>query len=224
MARSLATGGGRFVTLEGPDGAGKSSQAERLGQRLRDASADHLLTREPGGTRLGEQVRRLLLEGEAIGHDALSDALLFNAARRQLVSQVIAPALAAGTHVVCDRFSDSTLAYQGYGEGAPLDTLRMLAEVATGGLAPDRTLLLDLPAEQGLERRLGGPRSDVTRFESGQRHDREFHRRVRQGYLALAAADPDRWRVIDATRPPDEVAEDVWEQVRDLLAGETGVG
>jgi dTMP kinase len=219
MARSLASGGGRFVTLEGPDGAGKSSQAQRLGDRLRDEGAEYLLTREPGGTTLGEQVRRLLLEGEAVGHDALSDALLFNAARRQLVSQVIHPALAGGRLVVCDRFSDSTLAYQGYGEGAPLDVLRLLAGIATDGLQPDRTLLFDLPPERGLERRLGGPQAELTRFESGLRHDLEFHRRVRHGYLEMAAAEPDRWRVIDATRAPDEVAQEVWAQVRDLLTG-----
>lgn len=220
MARRIAAGIGRFITLEGPDGAGKSSQAERLGQRLRDEGADPLLTREPGGTGLGEQVRRLLLEGEAVGHDAIADALLFNAARRQLVSQVIAPALAAGRIVVCDRFSDSTLAYQGHGEGAPLDILRYLAGVATDGLQPDRTLLFDLPPEQGLDRRRGGPQADMTRFERGQRHDLDFHRRVRRGYLELAAAEPDRWRVIDATKGPDEVATAAWQQVRDLLAGE----
>lgn len=219
MARRIAAGSGRFITLEGPDGAGKSSQAERLGQRLRDEGADPLLTREPGGTRLGEQVRGLLLDGEAVGHDAMSDALLFNAARRQLVSQVIAPALAAGRVVVCDRYSDSTLAYQGYGEGAPLDVLRLLAGVSTAGLQPDRTLLFDLPPEQGLDRRLGGPQAEMTRFERGLRHDLDFHRRVRQGYLEMAAAEPDRWRVIDATQAPEEVAGEVWQQVRDLLVG-----
>lgn len=219
MARRIAAGSGRFITLEGPDGAGKSSQAERLGQRLRDEGADPLLTREPGGTRLGEQVRGLLLEGEAVGHDAISDALLFNAARRQLVGQVIAPALAAGRVVVCDRYSDSTLAYQGYGEGAPLDILRVLAEVSTGGLQPDRTLLFDLPPEQGLDRRLGGPQAEMTRFERGLRHDLDFHRRVRQGYLEMAATEPDRWRVIDATAAPEDVAAQVWQEVRDLLVG-----
>lgn len=219
MERSIASVAGLFVTLEGPDGAGKSSQAERLGRRLRAEGVDPLLTREPGGTALGEQVRGLLLEGEAVGHDALSDALLFNAARRQLVSQVIAPALAAGRLVVCDRFSDSTLAYQGYGEGAPLDVLRRLAGIATGGLQPDRTLLFDLPPEQGLDRRLGGPQAELTRFENGLRHDLEFHRRVRQGYLEMAAAEPERWRVIDAARAPDEVADEVWAEVRDLVTG-----
>lgn len=219
MARRIPARSGLFITLEGPDGAGKSSQSERLGQRLMADGADPVLTREPGGTGLGEQVRRLLLEGEAVGHDGISDALLFNAARRQLVSQVIAPALAADRVVVCDRFTDSTLAYQGYGEGAPLDILRLLAAVATDGLAPHRTLLFDLPPEQGLDRRLSGPQAEMTRFERSLRHDLDFHRRVRQGYLDMAAEEPDRWRVIDATRAPDDVAAEVWQHVRDLLAG-----
>jgi dTMP kinase len=219
VARRIPARSGLFITLEGPDGAGKSSQSERLGQRLMADGADPVLTREPGGTGLGEQVRRLLLEGEAVGHDGISDALLFNAARRQLVSQVIAPALAADRVVVCDRFTDSTLAYQGYGEGAPLDILRLLAAVATDGLAPHRTLLFDLPPEQGLDRRLSGPQAEMTRFERSLRHDLDFHRRVRQGYLDMAAEEPDRWRVIDATRAPDDVAAEVWQQVRDLLAG-----
>jgi dTMP kinase len=207
-----------FVTLEGPDGAGKSSQAQQLAQRLREGGRDVVSTREPGGTLLGERIRRLLLEGDDVG-DPLSDALLFNAARRQLVSDVLRPALERGAIVVCDRFADSTLAYQGYGAGVSLPALRQLADLATGGLAPDRTLLFDLPPEAGLARRASGPSDDVTRFELAERHDLAFHQRVRDGYLEMAAAEPQRWRVVDASRPPAEVADAAWTALADLLPG-----
>lgn len=207
---------GIFITFEGPDGAGKSSQASALADRLREGERALLLTREPGGTELGERVRELLLSVTA-EHDALTDALLFNAARRQLVRDVLAPALAGGGIVICDRFADSTLAYQGYGSGASLSALRALAEVATDGLRPTRTVLLDLPAEIGLARRFGGSADQLTRFETSDAFDRAFHERVRAGYLELAAQEPDRWRVVDASLAPDEVASRVWEQVRDLF-------
>ncbi len=208
---------GRLITLEGPDGAGKSSQAEALAERLRGAGVEVVLTREPGGTQLGEQIRQLLLHGTGADRDPLSEAALFNAARRQLVVELIAPALERGAWVICDRYADSTLAYQGYGSGAPLEHLRRLAEVATGGLSPDRTLLFDVPVETGLARRVGGPAAGLTRFEQHERHDVEFHRRVREGYLALAAAEPARWRVIEASSEPSAVAAAAWEAVTDLL-------
>ncbi|MDQ3937884.1 MAG: dTMP kinase [Chloroflexota bacterium] len=178
---------------------------------------DVVVTREPGGTGLGEQIRDLLLHGDASRRDPIADAALFNAARRQLVSEVVRPALERGAWVVCDRFADSTLAYQGYGAGVPLDVLQQLADAATGGLSPDRTLLLDLPPEAGLARRASGPSSDLTRFELAERHDLDYHRRVRDGYLRLAAGEPDRWRVVDASRPPAEVAEAAWEALADLV-------
>lgn len=208
---------GIFITLEGPDGAGKSSQAGALADRLRDDGREVVLTREPGGTELGERVREVLLSVNA-AHDALTDGLLFNAARRQLVRDVITPALANGAVVICDRFSDSTLAYQGYGSGASLHALRALADVATDGLAPTRTVLLDVPAEIGLARRFGGSSDQLTRFETSETFDRAFHQRVRDGYLKLAAGEPDRWRVVNASLPPDEVAARLWEAVRDLFA------
>ncbi|MDP8904225.1 MAG: dTMP kinase [Chloroflexota bacterium] len=211
----MASGG--FVTLEGPDGAGKSSQAERIAARLREHRLAVLVTREPGGTALGEQIRRLLLESTVEARDPLADALLFNAARRQLVEEVIRPALERGEWVVCDRFADSTLAYQGFGAGVPLAQLEALAQIAMGGLRPDRTVLFDLPPEVGLRRRAGGAVSDLTRFESADQHDLAFHERVRRGYLALAAEDRERWRVIDASRAPDAVAADVWAAIADLL-------
>lgn len=218
MAEHTPTG--LLISLEGPDGAGKSSQAGLLAERLRASGREVVLTREPGGTALGEQIRRVLLagaDGSAAVHDPYSDALLFSAARRQLVSELIEPALERGAIVVCDRFADSTLAYQGYGGGCDLRRLRALADVATGGLTPLRTLLFDLPVEVGLARRLSGPTVEVTRFESADAHGVDFHQRVRDGYRALAAADPARWRVIDANRPPADVATDAWRAVSDLF-------
>jgi dTMP kinase len=215
MAQSIDRRG-VFITLEGPDGAGKSSQQAYLAERLTEAGETVTVTREPGGTQLGERVRAVLLDSSA-AHDPLSDALLFNAARHQLVEDVIAPALSDGGVVLSDRFADSTLAYQGYGGGAPLDTLKVLAEIATDGLLPTRTVLLDLPVEDGLARRQGGPAAELTRFETSAAHDRAFHERVRAGYLELATAEPARWRIVDASRPPEEVAEMVWGAVRDLF-------
>jgi dTMP kinase len=207
-----------FLTLEGPDGAGKSTQATRLAERIRRTGGrEVLLTREPGGTPIGERVRGVLLRGAE--RDPLTDALLFNAARRQVVADVIGPALARGAIVVCDRFADSTLAYQGYGAGVALDSLRALADIATGGLTPNRTILLDLSPEAGLARRANGAPSEVTRFESGAGHDLAFHQRVRAGYLELAAAEPARWRVVNADRQPDAVEDAAWEAVHDLFDG-----
>jgi dTMP kinase len=209
---------GVFITLEGPDGAGKSSQAQALADRLRAEGLMVVLTREPGGTDLGEQVRQVLLHARDARRDALAEAALFSAARRQLVVEVVRPALERGEWVVCDRFADSTLAYQGHGAGAPLDALRRLAEVVTGGLQPDRTLLFDIPVEQGLDRRAGGPAADLTRFETADDRDVAFHQRVRDGYLALAAAEPERWRVIDASAEPEDVAAAAWDAVADMLS------
>jgi dTMP kinase len=194
---------GWFITVEGPDGAGKTTQAAALAEHLRNRGHDVVLTREPGGTWLGERVRELLLArtGSTATADPLTDAFLFDAARRQLVVEVLRPALAAGRTVVCARFADSTLAYQGHGAGVPLDRLRALEAVATDGLVPDLTILLDLPVEDGLGRKAPG---DVTRFEA--EFDLAFHRRVRDGFLALAAAEPGRFAVIDAASPADEVA------------------
>ena len=205
MSRTATTAAhGTFITIDGPDGGGKTTQAERLRDHLAALGLPVLLTREPGGTWLGERLRDVLLartSSAAAPTDPLTDALLFSAARRQIVGEVIRPALEAGTSVICARFADSTLAYQGYGAGVPLDRLRALADVATDGLQPDLTILLDLPVEAGLARKAPG---DVTRFEA--EFDLDFHGRVRDGFLAIAKAEPERVAVIDATASKDAVA------------------
>jgi dTMP kinase len=208
-------GSGRFITIEGPDGSGKTTQVERLAERLKATGHDVLVTREPGGTRLGEQLREILLarHGGVEPTDALTDAFLFEAARRQLVRQVIRPALDDGLIVVCGRYSDSTFAYQGFGAGVPLKTLRELDAAATDGLRPDLTILLDLPVEDGLARK--GP-DDTTRFEAEL--DVAFHRRVRAGFLELAAEEPARFLIVDATRSADLVAAEVATAVGAFLA------
>jgi dTMP kinase len=195
-----------FITLEGPEGAGKTVLARRLAGALVDRGHAVRLTREPGGTTLGERVRALLLERSTgdLAIDARADALLFNAARAQLVAEVIRPALAAGEVVLCARFGDSTLAYQGYGAGLPLDQLRGIAEVATGGQSPDLTILLDVDPEVGLRRKSPGARN---RFEAS--FDLDFHRRVRAGFLELARQEPERWRVLDSTSHVDRVFDDL---------------
>jgi dTMP kinase len=161
---------------------------------LRRAGCEVVTTREPGSTPLGEQVRRLVLDTEPrIDRTGLADALLFAAARAQHVAEVIRPALARGGVVVCDRYADSSLAYQGAGSGVPMDELRAVQRFATGGLVPDLTILLDLPVEAGLRRKS----AEVTRFEAFQ--DTAYHERVRAAFLSFAAAEPDRYAIVDAT-------------------------
>jgi dTMP kinase len=211
-------GRGWLVTLEGPEGAGKTTQAAQLRDDLEAAGRRVLLVREPGGTNLGEAIRALLLESGG-GEHAITpraDALLFNAARAQLVVEQIRPALAAGTTVLCSRFADSTLAYQGAGMGLPLEALRALEGFATGGLRPDLTLLLDLPVEIGLARKRG----EETRFEAD--FDAAFHRRVRNGFLDLARAEPDRFAVIDATASPESVRDAIRVAVAARLGRDDG--
>jgi len=194
---------GWFITIEGPEGAGKTTQTVDLAEHLGRRGLDVHVTREPGGTWLGERIREILLArtGSVARTDPLTDALLFNAARRQLVTEVVRPALEAGRTILCARFADSTLAYQGYGAGVPLGSLRALEAAATDGLKPDLTILLDLAVEDGLARKAP---DDLTRFEA--EFDLDFHRRVRDGFLALAVAEPTRFAVVDASRPATDVA------------------
>jgi dTMP kinase len=210
---------GQFITIEGPEGSGKTTQAAHVEAFLVELGVPVTLTREPGGTALGERIRGLLLDPAASRIDPLADAFLFNAARHQLVTEVIEPALATGTTVVCARFADSTRAYQGYGSGVPLDDLGRLEEVATGGLRPDLTILLDVPVEVGLARKAP---DDHTRFETA--FDLAFHRRVRDGFLAMAVAEPGRFVVIDATAPADAVAARLERAVGRLFADRRRAG
>jgi dTMP kinase len=209
-------GTGLFVVLEGPDGAGKSGAAASLVRSLRAAGHAVTATREPGGTPIGEALRDVLLRAGVAERSGLADALLFSAARAELVRQVIRPALSRGEVVVSDRYATSTTAYQGYGAGVPLDQLAALERVATGGLRPALIVLIDVSVEAGLARR-GAARGGETRFE--ELFDRAFHERVRDGYLAMAAADPDRWRIVDGTRPEAQVATEVLDIVRRRLRG-----
>jgi dTMP kinase len=191
---------GRFISIEGGEGAGKSTQSALLVAALERAGIPARATREPGGSPGAEAIRRLLLEGEGERWDAVGEALLLLAARHDHVVRLIAPALAGGVWVVSDRFADSTVAYQGYGRGLSLDDLGTLRRFAIGDFAPDLTLILDLPVELGLAR--AAARSTADRFE---RLDREFHERLRQSYRRIAADNPARCVLIDASGDPHTV-------------------
>lgn len=204
---------GLFVTFEGGEGSGKSTQVARLAARLRAMGLDPLVTREPGGTPVGEGIRALLLDHER-RPSAMTEALLMVAARAQLSAAVLRPALEAGRLVLCDRFGDSTLAYQGGGRGIDHALLLELNRAATGGLDPALTLLFDVPVGVGLERRHGSAGA-TNRLD---REPAEFHERVRARYLELAAAEPGRWRVLDATLGEDEIEARVWEAVGPRLS------
>jgi dTMP kinase len=209
---------GWFIALEGPDGAGKSGAAAALVEHLRATGRGVTSTREPGGTSLGERVRAILLNADPAPRVPEADAFLFNAARSQLVREVIVPALARGDMVVCDRFAGSTLAYQGYGAGVDLETLRWLERLSVGAARPDLVILLDVPVAVGLARRSRGDPKQLTRFEDEALHDTAFHGRVRAGFLALAADDPERWRVVDGDRHPAAVHSAIRATVDEFLA------
>ncbi len=203
-----------LVSFEGPEGSGKTTQLQLLAQHLLREGMPFVITREPGGTSIGDQIRQVLHDPLNSEMDSRTEVLLYSASRAQLVAQVIRPALAAGRLVLCDRFYDSTLAYQGYGRGLDLAVLRALTALATGGLAPDLTIYLDIEPEEGLTRRqLGG--------EEWNRLDQEalaFHQRVRAGYLELIDLEPQRWVVIDAARPVPEVQQDIQAVLRSKLS------
>ncbi len=193
----------RFIVLDGVEGAGKSTQLARLAEALRAAGEDVLATVEPGGTPVGEAIRALLLSPDYPRMTPLTEVFLFCASRAQHVAEVIRPALAAGRLVLCDRFSAATFAYQGHAGEVGEEPVLALDEAATGGLAPDMTIILDLPPEEGLRRKFGdGPRGDADRIE---RNEPEFHRRVRAGFQAYARRYPERTTIIDASGGEDEV-------------------
>lgn len=197
-----------FITFEGVEGAGKSTALAALAQALADRGLDCLRTREPGGCALGRNLRSVLLDARTQGLSGRAELFLFLADRAQHVRDVIRPALEAGQAVLCDRYTDSTLAYQGYGRGLDTDHLRLLNQMATGGLAPDLTLLLDVPVRCGLMRAGERNRAEGLVVAEG-RFDAEsidFHERVRQGYRALAQEEPERFAILDASQPPEDVA------------------
>ena len=194
-----------FITFEGPEGSGKTTQIELLSSYLKEKGYPVLATREPGGTSIGDQVRAILLDPQNTEMLPASEALLFSAARAQIVNQVIRPHLARGGIVLCDRYADSTLAYQGYGHGLELGTLHAITALATGGLKPDLTIYLDIDVEEGLRRKLAAHEASQEEWNRLDRQEMAFHRRVREGYLQMAAREPDRWLVIDATQPVEAI-------------------
>ncbi len=198
---------GFFLSVEGIEGSGKTTQVQRIAQSLRSTGQNVVLTKEPGGTPLADRIRAILLDPHEEGMDATTELFLYAASRRQHVSEVIGPSLEAGIPVLTDRYTDATLAYQGFGRLLDLDQLRTLNHWATGGIQPDLTLIYDLPEEIGLGRaRERNRNSDHLQSESRlEGEDLRFHRRVREGYLTLATSDPDRYVVIDATGSVDEV-------------------
>lgn len=198
-----------FITFEGGEGCGKSTQARLLLKKLEQQGIPTILTHEPGGTALGNEIRILLKRKQGSSISPQAELFLFAASRVQLVAELVRPALQEGKVVICDRFTYSTIVYQGYGRGLDLATVSVVNTMATGNLNPDLTILLDMPSEQGLERR----RRSKDRFEL---EDLPFHHRVREGYLKMATAEPDRWLLIDASLAKAKIAEIIWDKVRKL--------
>lgn len=207
---------GLFITLEGPEGSGKSTQARLLAEYLRGRGVDVLLTREPGGTAIGDQIRQILHSHENAAMAATTEALLYNAARAQIVAEVIRPALAANKLVISDRYADSTIAYQSYGRGLDQQQVKQIIALATGGLKPDVTFLIDVSVEEGLTRRQRG----LQRGEEWNRMDslaREFYERVRVGYFKMMREEPQRWICINGARAIEQVQAELQQQVDFVL-------
>jgi dTMP kinase len=202
-----------FITFEGGEGCGKSTQSKRLYRRLLKLAVPAILIHEPGVTALGKKISRILKwsDNRNINISPLAELLLFNVSRVQLVTEVIKPALEKGTVVVCDRFADSTTAYQGYGRGLDMAAVADANRIGTQGITPDLTVLLDIPAAEGLKRKKG---KKADRFEI---ENIGFHERVREGYSKLAKAEPKRWLVIDAQKGKEEISRIIWQKVRQLL-------
>ncbi|HEY71765.1 MAG: dTMP kinase [Chloroflexi bacterium] len=206
-----------FITFEGPDGSGKTTQIRLLAEWLREQGHEVVLTREPGGTEIGDQIRTVLHDPYNTAMDARTEILLYSASRAQHVAQLIRPSLAAGKIIISDRYADSTLAYQGYGRGLDLEVLRAVTSFATGGLTPALTVYLNITPEEGLQRRrLGGDEWNRLDAEA-----LEFHQRVRAGYLELVKQGTERWAVIDAARSVEEVQAEIRTVVQARLGKET---
>jgi dTMP kinase len=199
-----------FITFEGGEGSGKSTQARLLHRHLQRQNVPSLLTHEPGVTDLGKKITRLLKWSKDTTISPVAELLLFNTSRAQLVSEVIKPAPENGTNVICDRYADSTTAYQGYGRGLDLATVESVNKIGMSGLVPDVTFLLDIPVEEGLAR----IEKNKDRFEI---ESADFHARVREGYLKLAEQEPKRWCVIDATQSKSKIAGVIWQRIRPIL-------
>lgn len=208
---------GKFITFDGGEGCGKSTQVKRLASALAEVGVEAVFTREPGGTRLSELIRGLLREELQDPPCDKAELLLFLAARAQLVKNVIEPALAAGKWVVSDRFSDSTFAYQGYGRGLPIETLRIINDFATNGLKPDLTLLLDVAPETAIARMRGREAATATAADRIESAGAAFHARLRAGFLEMAEAEPERIVKIDANGTPDEVWGRIWKLLKPLV-------
>lgn len=197
-----------FITLEGPDGSGKSTQARLLCEYLKGRGEDVVLTREPGGTKIGEQIREIIHSHRNTEMSATTECLLYNAARAQIVAEIIRPALADDKIVIADRYADSTLAYQGYGRQLPLDYVRAAIEFATGGLVPDLTFYVDVSVEDGIARRVNGQQrgEELNRMDA---QSRDFYERAREGYEHLMRAEPQRWRRINGAQSIQQVQSDL---------------
>jgi dTMP kinase len=208
-----------FITFEGPEGSGKTTQMELLSGYFEEKGYSVLATREPGGTSIGDQVRAILLDPRNTEMLPASEALLFSAARAQIVNQVIRPHLAQGDIVLCDRYADSTLAYQGYGHGLDLEMLHTITALATGGLKPDLTVYLDIDVEEGLRRKLTAYEAGQAEWNRLDQQEAAFHRRVREGYLKMATREPDRWLVVDATQSLEAIQTLIRARVEAKLPG-----
>lgn len=208
-----------FITFEGPDGSGKSTQINLTAQYLKNLGHNVLLTREPGGSRIGDQIRTVLHDVTNTEMNPRAEVLLYSASRAQLVAQVILPHLQAGGAVVCDRYADSTFAYQGFGRQLDFEALQLITAFATQSLTPDITIYLDLEVEQGLQRKVSANSVGEGELNRMDRLAVDFHRRVREGYLEMARAEPERWLVINAC----DTVDNVQQQIRQRLGMQLGV-
>ena len=211
-----------FTTFEGPEGSGKTTQIELLRGYLEERGYFVLATREPGGTSIGDQIRAILLDPRNTEMLPASEALLFSAARAQIASQIIRPHLAQDGIVLCDRYADSTLAYQGYGHALDQEMLHAVTALATGGLKPDLTIYLDIDVQEGLQRKLAAHEAGQAEWNRLDQQETAFHRRVRGGYLQMAAREPGRWLVIDATQPLEAIQALIRARVEDNLDARCG--
>jgi len=209
---------GCFITFEGPDGSGKTTQIQALHEHLLNEGYQPLWVREPGGTDIGDQIRAVLHDVHNTEMEPTAEVLLYSASRAQLVGQVIRPALKVGRVVLCDRYAESTMAYQGFGHRLNRELLNAITAFATGGLRPDLIVYLDLPVGQGLQRKQLGFRNGEGEWNRMDQKELDFHQRARSGYLQMAAEEPERWFVLDAMQPIDDLQASIRSRVKELLS------